>query len=133
MKRIIIFATVSAILWTAESLWLSARQPEISKALALQQVNGVRAAVDLLQCKCLGDFRLASAEPKTFRCPEDSRHCCENNNTFHTQSPFVTVSACDDDVVPAQSSSAPVVLNGRSDGIRPSKTLEDRPSNCLRG
>src|ERR1051325_54277 len=40
MKRIIIFATVSAVVWTAESLWLSARQPEISQALALQQVNG---------------------------------------------------------------------------------------------
>src|SRR6266478_2522364 len=40
MKRIIIFTTVAAILWTAESLWLSARQPEISKTLALQQING---------------------------------------------------------------------------------------------
>jgi hypothetical protein len=40
MKRIIIFGLLAAILWTAETIWLSARQPEISKALALQQVNG---------------------------------------------------------------------------------------------
>lgn len=40
MKRIIIFGLLAAILWTAENIWLSARQPEISKALALQQVNG---------------------------------------------------------------------------------------------
>jgi len=40
MKRIIIFGVLAASLWTAENVWLSARQPEISKALALQQVNG---------------------------------------------------------------------------------------------
>src|SRR5437879_3229558 len=40
MKRIVIFGLLAAILWTAENIWLSARQPEISKALALQQVNG---------------------------------------------------------------------------------------------
>jgi hypothetical protein len=40
MKRIIIFGLLAAILWTAENIWLSARQPEISKSLALQQVNG---------------------------------------------------------------------------------------------
>jgi len=40
MKRIIIFGFLAALLWTAESIWLSARQPEISKTLALQQVNG---------------------------------------------------------------------------------------------
>ena len=40
MKRIIIFGLMAATLWTAENIWLSARQPEISKALALQQVNG---------------------------------------------------------------------------------------------
>jgi hypothetical protein len=40
MKRIVIFGLLAAVLWTAENIWLSARQPEISKALALQQVNG---------------------------------------------------------------------------------------------
>jgi hypothetical protein len=40
MKRIVIFGLLAAILWTAENIWLSSRQPEISKVLALQQVNG---------------------------------------------------------------------------------------------
>jgi hypothetical protein len=40
MKRIVIFGFLAAIIWTAETIWLSSRQPEISKALALQQVNG---------------------------------------------------------------------------------------------
>jgi hypothetical protein len=40
MKRIIIFGFLAAILWTAETVWLSSRQPEISKGLALQLVNG---------------------------------------------------------------------------------------------
>jgi hypothetical protein len=40
MKRIVIFGLLAAILWTAETIWLSSRQPEISKGLALQQVNG---------------------------------------------------------------------------------------------
>src|SRR5215471_6190926 len=40
MKRIVMFGLLAAILWTAETIWLSACQPEISKALALQQVNG---------------------------------------------------------------------------------------------
>ena len=40
MKRIVIFGIVAAALWTAETIWLSARQPEISRALALQQLNG---------------------------------------------------------------------------------------------
>jgi hypothetical protein len=35
-----IFGIVAAALWTAETLWLSARQPDISRALALQQING---------------------------------------------------------------------------------------------
>jgi len=56
MKRIIIFATVTAILWTAESLWLSSRQPEISKALALQQINGgTNAARRLREFESLKD------------------------------------------------------------------------------
>jgi SPFH domain / Band 7 family len=40
MKRIVIFGFLAAIIWTAETIWLNSRQPEISKALALQQVNG---------------------------------------------------------------------------------------------
>jgi hypothetical protein len=40
MRRIIIFGIVAAALWTAETLWLSGRQPDISRALALQQING---------------------------------------------------------------------------------------------
>ena len=40
MKRIIIFGLIAAAVCAAESLWLSARQPELSKTLALQQVNG---------------------------------------------------------------------------------------------
>jgi hypothetical protein len=40
MKRIITFSLLAAILWTAETIWLTSRQPEFSKALALQQVNG---------------------------------------------------------------------------------------------
>jgi hypothetical protein len=40
MKRIITFGLLATILWTTETIWLTSRQPEISKALALQQVNG---------------------------------------------------------------------------------------------
>src|SRR5437899_10464895 len=40
MKRLIMFGIVAAALWTAETLWLSGRQPDISRALALQQING---------------------------------------------------------------------------------------------
>ena len=40
MKRIIIFGLVAAVICAAETLWLSARQPEISKTLALRQING---------------------------------------------------------------------------------------------
>jgi len=49
MKRIIIFGLVVAAIWAAESLWLSARQPEISKSLALQQVNGGTSAARTLR------------------------------------------------------------------------------------
>jgi hypothetical protein len=40
MKRIITFGLLATILWAAETIWLTSRQPEISKVLALQQVNG---------------------------------------------------------------------------------------------
>jgi hypothetical protein len=40
MRRIIVFACVAAALWTAETVWLASRQPEISTSLALRQVNG---------------------------------------------------------------------------------------------
>jgi hypothetical protein len=40
MKRIIIFGLIAVAVYAAENLWLSARQPELSKTLALQQVNG---------------------------------------------------------------------------------------------
>ena len=40
MKRIVIFGLIAGSLWTAELVWLMARQPEISATLALRQVNG---------------------------------------------------------------------------------------------
>src|SRR5512140_2273146 len=43
MKRILILAVVAAALWTAETIWLATRQPEISSRLALNQVNGGNA------------------------------------------------------------------------------------------
>src|SRR6266567_3431187 len=49
MKRIIIFGIVAAVLLTAENIWLSARQPDISRALALQQINGGDAAARRLR------------------------------------------------------------------------------------
>src|SRR5436190_10046671 len=56
MKRIIIFGIVAAAICAAESLWLSARQPEISKTLALQQVNGgTPAARSLREFEALKD------------------------------------------------------------------------------
>jgi hypothetical protein len=56
MKRIVIFGIVAAALWTAETLWLSARQPEISRALALQQLNGgADAARHLREFEALKD------------------------------------------------------------------------------
>jgi len=49
MKRIIIFGLVTAAVCAAETLWLSARQPEIAKSLALQQVNGGTSAARSLR------------------------------------------------------------------------------------
>jgi hypothetical protein len=40
MKRIIIFGLIAGLLWTAEAIWLTTRQPEISATLALGQLNG---------------------------------------------------------------------------------------------
>ena len=40
MKRIVVFGVVIAAVWTAETWWLNSRQPGISSALALQQING---------------------------------------------------------------------------------------------
>lgn len=56
MKRIIIFGFVAAAIYAAESLWLSARQPEISKTLALRQINGgTQAARSLREFEALKD------------------------------------------------------------------------------
>lgn len=56
MKRMIIFGLVAAAVYTAESLWLSARQPELAKTLALQQVNGgTTAARKLREFEALKD------------------------------------------------------------------------------
>ncbi|HWI56066.1 MAG TPA: hypothetical protein VNZ22_02480, partial [Bacillota bacterium] len=49
MKRMLVFGLVGAVLWTAETLWLTARQPEISAGLALHQVNGGREAARALR------------------------------------------------------------------------------------
>jgi hypothetical protein len=40
MKRIMVFGLVVAAVWSAETVWLASRQPEISAALAVSQVNG---------------------------------------------------------------------------------------------
>jgi len=40
MKRIVIFGLVAGSLWTAELIWLTARQPDISATLAVRQLNG---------------------------------------------------------------------------------------------
>ena len=40
MKRIVIFGLIAGSLWTAELIWLTARQPDISATLALRQLNG---------------------------------------------------------------------------------------------
>src|SRR6476646_5590596 len=56
MKRMIIFGIVAVAICAAESLWLSARQPEISKTLALRQVNGgASAARNLREFETLKD------------------------------------------------------------------------------
>jgi hypothetical protein len=49
MKRIIIFGLVAVAVYAAESLWLSARQPDFAKTLALQQVNGGTSAARKLR------------------------------------------------------------------------------------
>jgi hypothetical protein len=57
MKRNMIFALVTAVLWTAETLWLATRQPEISTSLALDQVNGGAAnARNLREFESLKDL-----------------------------------------------------------------------------
>jgi hypothetical protein len=64
MKRIVVFGLVVASLWTAQTLWLSTRQAEISSALALHQVNGgALAASELRRFEALKDWAniLASA------------------------------------------------------------------------
>ena len=56
MKRIIIFGIVAVTIFAAETLWLSARQPEISKTLALRQINGgTPAARNLREFEALKD------------------------------------------------------------------------------
>ena len=40
MKRIVVFGVVVAALWAAETWWTYSRQPALSSALALQQLNG---------------------------------------------------------------------------------------------
>ena len=40
MKRIVIFGLIAGSLWSAELIWLTTRQPDISATLALRQVNG---------------------------------------------------------------------------------------------
>ncbi len=49
MKRIIIFGLIAGSLWTAETLWLATRQPEISVTLAIAQVNGGDEAMKRLR------------------------------------------------------------------------------------
>ena len=40
MKRIVVFVTAAATLWTAENWWLNARQADTATALALAQLSG---------------------------------------------------------------------------------------------
>jgi hypothetical protein len=62
MKRIMIFGILAAVICAAETLWLSARQPEISKALALRQVNGGNpAARNLREFEALKDVAHVTA------------------------------------------------------------------------
>src|SRR5262245_11053528 len=57
MKRIVIFGLIAGCLWTVEQLWLTTRQPEISTALALSQVNGgVDAARRVREFEALKDI-----------------------------------------------------------------------------
>jgi SPFH domain / Band 7 family len=49
MKRLVLFGMVAVTVWTAENLWLTARQPRISSTLAIQQVNGGEPAAERLR------------------------------------------------------------------------------------
>lgn len=40
MKRLILFGLLTLGIWSVETWWLSSRQPEIARALALRQFNG---------------------------------------------------------------------------------------------
>src|SRR6266702_980196 len=56
MKRMLVFAVAAVTVWTAENLWLTSRQPQISSALAMQQLNGgTRAAAELRTFEMLKD------------------------------------------------------------------------------
>ena len=56
MKRLVLFGLAAATIWTAETLWLSSKQPEISSALAMRQFNGgASAARDLRRFESLKD------------------------------------------------------------------------------
>jgi len=59
MKRMLVFGSVAAVVWTAENLWLAARQPQIASALAVHQLNGGAGA---------------AAELRTFEILKDSVH-----------------------------------------------------------
>jgi len=49
MKRTLVFLLAAASIWAVENVWLSVRQPEISRTLALQQVNGGTVAARRLR------------------------------------------------------------------------------------
>ena len=49
MKRIVMLGVVIAALWAAETWWLNSRQPELSSALALQQLNGGHEVAEKLR------------------------------------------------------------------------------------
>jgi len=56
MKRMLVFGLVAATAWTAENLWLTSRQPQVSSALAVQQLNGgTHAAAQLRTFETLKD------------------------------------------------------------------------------
>lgn len=56
MKRIMVFALVAGVLWTAENIWLTTRQPELSASLALRQFSGgLAAARNLREFESLKD------------------------------------------------------------------------------
>lgn len=49
MKRIVVFVTAAATLWTAENWWLNARQADTATALALAQMSGVNPPATALR------------------------------------------------------------------------------------